>query len=57
MKRFREIVIGSRGQPFDDFLFIGVAGKEDDVRVGLLEVPAYALAEFNAAKCRAYSSR
>jgi hypothetical protein len=49
MKGFCEIVIGSGGQAFDDFFFVGVAGKEDDIGVELLEVLAYALAEFNAA--------
>ena len=49
MKGFGEIVIGAGGQAFDDLFFMGVGGEKDDIDVELLEVLAYALAEFNAA--------
>ena len=42
MKGFRQVVVGSGGKPLDDLRFVGVARKQDEVRVKTWEVATYA---------------
>jgi hypothetical protein len=42
------VVIGSGGETFNHFLFVGVAGKEDDIGVELFMFPTDTLAQLNA---------
>ena len=49
MEGLGQVVIGSGGETFNHFLFVGVGSKENEVGVKLLVVAADALAQFDAA--------
>jgi hypothetical protein len=42
MKGLRQVVVGSGSKPLDDLRFVGIAHKQDEVRVETLEVATYA---------------
>ena len=52
MEGLREIVICSGCQSFDDLLFVRMAGKKDQVRVGLVKIPSYRLAQLKTTNVR-----